>query len=106
MAVYPGGSPWSSQTELATEMAANDIIGLINFSAGEFRKQKYSVFQSFFLKTNEDRDVSANIEFQDTYKAKFGDDGDFTIFHTNPDHFLNKNTIRKNRTIYINNDGI
>jgi hypothetical protein len=105
MAVYPGGSPWSSQTELATEMAANDIIGLINFSAGEFRKQKYSVFQSFFLKTNEDRNVSANIEFQDTYKAKFGNDGDFTIFHTNPDHFLKSEKVAAKLKIQLEKTG-
>jgi hypothetical protein len=91
MAVYPGGAPWSGETELATEMGVNDIIGLVNFTAGEFRKQKYSVFNSFFLKTNADRTVNANLTFKDGKKAKFGDDGDLEIYHADPDSFI-KNT--------------
>jgi hypothetical protein len=82
------GSPWTDQSALSVEMDGSDIIGLIDFTAGEFRKQTYTIFKSFFLKTNEDRNVSANIEFQDTFKAKFGNDGDLEIYHTDPNSII------------------
>lgn len=102
---YPGGRPWSGENPKSVEMAAKDIIGLVDFSAGEFKIQEYSTFQSFLLKTNEDRIVNANISFRDDKKLYFGDSNDLEIFHSNPNNFIKSTKIDGKLDIILTTSG-
>ncbi len=87
---YPGGIQIHMlENQMTTKPADNDHLTIVNISANnEVQELTYGTLKQNFLMTDEDRNIYANIEFQDGYAAKFGNSGDLKILHNGTDSII------------------
>lgn len=77
----------SDYNYMTSKPADVDGLGVMDIDADEFKTIQYTTLKGFFVKTDEDSDVSATVEFQANSKLKFANAGEFELYSDGIDLF-------------------